>query len=121
MAGKKAEKKAVTNRKPKVSGVPKTPEEIQDVRNQVVNLIVDESVVMAERVVRSVSERGNLQALKFLWEVAGMFPANEAAEEGSEDEAANGLLEKLGLCGKPAAEGDESPADVESGESQAGV
>jgi hypothetical protein len=91
MAGK-ARKSGGSKRKPKVTGIAKKPQEVQKVRNQVVNLIVDESVGMAERVVRSGSERGNLSALKFLWEVAGMFPGDEAAEEESEDDGGNPLL-----------------------------
>lgn len=118
MAGKKACKSGGSKRKAKVTGIAKKPEEIQKARNQVVNLIVDESVGMAERVVRTVSDAGNLSALKFLWEVAGMFPADEAADEESGGEDGNPLLEKLGLYEESSGDEGDAPADVESRESQ---
>jgi len=67
-------KPAGTKRGPRITGIAKKPEEMQSARNQAVNLIVDSSVEMTQRVVRSVSERGSVPALRFLWEVAGMFP-----------------------------------------------
>ncbi len=116
MAAKKAKKRSSTKRGSKVTGVAKTPDEMQKARNKVVNLIVDQSAEMAARVVRSVSERGTLAALKFLWEVAGLFPAPNSGEE-DEDESGMSSLEKLGLDGDIPE--DDAPADVESGESQA--
>jgi hypothetical protein len=119
----KAKKKAGTKpagakRGPRITGIAKKPEEMQRARNQVVNLIVDSSVEMTQRVVRSVSERGSVPALRFLWEVAGMFPTTPGSEDGGEEASAKALLEKLGLYGElPAGEADPE-GDVESEESQ---
>jgi hypothetical protein len=123
MAKAKAKKRAGTKpagtkRGPRITGIAKKPEEMQSARNQVVNLIVDSSVEMTQRVVRSVSERGSVQALRFLWEVAGMFPTAPGSEDGNEEASAKALLEKLGLYGElPAGEADPE-GDVESEESQ---
>ena len=120
----KAKKRAVTKpagrkREPKITGIAKKPEEMQRARNQVVNLIVDSSVEMTQRVVRSVSERGSVPALRFLWEVAGLFPTTAGSEDGDEGASAKALLEKLGLYGElPAGEADPEEGDVESEESQ---
>lgn len=123
MAKAKAKKKAGTKpagpkRGPRITGVAKKPEEIKGARNRVVNLIVDSSVEMTQRVVRSVSDGGNVPALRFLWEVAGMFPTAPGSEDGEQEAAAKSVLEKLGLY--EALRGDEADpeGDVESEESK---
>jgi len=80
-----------------------------------VNLIVDSSVEMTQRVVRSVSERGNVQALRFLWEMAAMFPT--ASDDGDEEAEARALLEKFGVCEERDEGEGEAEGDVESEES----
>jgi hypothetical protein len=113
MAAKKTKKRGGAKKSgPKSSGIAKTAEELQKARNKVVNLVVDQSEEMAERVVRSVSERGNLSTLKFLWEIAGMFPAASSNDE--EDDSGMSALEKFGLCGDVSEE--DSAAEVESSE-----
>lgn len=112
MAGKKkAKKRGGTKRGPKMTGAAKTAEELQKARNKVVNLIVDQSEVMAGRVARSVSERGNVSALKFLWEIAGLFPEPSAEED---DDPGMSALEKLGLCGDRSEDEEDLGRDVES-------
>jgi hypothetical protein len=119
----KAKKRAGTKpagakREPKISGVAKKPEEMQAARNQVANLIVDSSVDMTQRVVRLVREGGNVTALRFLWEAAGMFPNATGSENCEQEASAKALLEKLGLYEEgPGDEGDPE-GDVESEESQ---
>lgn len=113
MAAKKAKKRGGAKRGAKVGGVAKTAEEMEKARNRVVNLIVERSEEMAGRVVRSVSERGNLAALKFLWEIAGLFPAPRAEED---DDSGMSALEKLGLCGDRAEDEADLGGDVESDE-----
>jgi hypothetical protein len=101
----------------RVTAVPKNPEEIQNVRNQVANVIVTASVDMTKRVVRSVSEGGNVVALRFLWEIAGMFPVSAPETSEEHDSVAKSLIESLGLYEEfPSShdEGSEMKADVES-------
>jgi hypothetical protein len=115
----KAKKKAGTKRGPRITGIAKKPEEMQSARNQVVNLIVDSSVEMIQRVVRSVSERGSVPALRFLWEVAGMFPTAPGSEDSEQEAtAAKSLLEKLGLYEELRGDKADPEGDVESEESQ---
>ncbi len=113
MATRKAAKRGGTKAGSKGSGVAKTAVEMQKARNRIVNLIVDQSEEMAGRVVRSVSERGNLQALKFLWEIAGLFPAPCAEEQ---EDSGMSALEKLGLCGDQPEDEADLGSDVESEE-----
>ncbi len=95
-----------------MSGLAKTAAEMQKARNQVVNLIVNASVEMTRRAVRSVSEQGTLSTLKFLWEVAGMFPATSGTEGNGEAETKS-VLKKLGLWDGPDEDEAEDEADAD--------
>ncbi len=118
----KAEKKSKSkSRRPRpskgVTAVPKKPEELQDARNRVRNAIVDASIDMTKQVVRSVNERGSVLALRFLWEIAGMFPASAAGGAEEREPVAKTLIEKLGFYEEfPASYGGEGDrkGDVES-------
>lgn len=118
MAKAKPKRQPAKKQEPGVTGIAKTPEEIQNARNKVTNVIVDGSVEMTKRVVQLVSAGGNITGLRYLWEVAGMFPAAPGAESGAQESVAKSLLEKLGLYEE--LPGDEAglEGDVESKESQ---
>jgi hypothetical protein len=110
-------KPAGTTRGPKITGIAKKPEEMQGARNRIVNLIVDSSVEMTQRVVRSVSDGGNVTALRFLWEVAGMFPTASGSDDREQEAAATkSLLEKLGLYDELRGDKADPEGDVESEE-----
>ncbi|HEY1401913.1 MAG TPA: hypothetical protein VF953_10010 [Terriglobales bacterium] len=111
----KAKAKDAAPKKMAADSKAKTAEEIQKVRNSVTNMILSSSEEMAARVVQSVIEGGQVAALKYLWEMAGMFPF-EAGENGERDSLAKILLARMGLQGKvPVIVGDEE-GDVESEE-----
>ena len=97
----KAKKSRSKSRTPKgaheVTAVPKNPEELQDARNRIVNVIVNSSVDMTKQAVRSVNEKGNVSALRFLWEIAGMFPTSASGDVEEQESVAKSLIEKLGL------------------------
>lgn len=91
----------------------KTADEVQQIRNVVTNLILDGSEDMAKRVMKSVTEGGQVTALKFLWEMSGMFPFEEG-ENGERESLAKILLSRMGLQGQvPVIAGDDE-GDVES-------
>jgi hypothetical protein len=113
MAKTKAKKAAPKKRTPRRDPKAKTAEEVQKVRNSVTNLILGSSQDMAARVVQSVTEGGQVAALKYLWEMSGLFPF-EAGENGERDSLAKILLARMGLHGKvPVIAGDDE-GDVES-------
>ena len=112
----KANRKSQQREKGTVSGEAPAPAAIEKVRNQVTNVIMGSSVEMARRSVQSVKEGGNITALKYLWEVAGLFPVVAAQADHEEpDRLAKILLERLGA---PEEIGPESETnlkgDVES-------
>lgn len=119
-AKKRTSKKSAASR---TTGVAKKPEEKRKIRNQVTNVILNNSVGMAQRVVRLVNEEGNINSLKFLWETARLFPTGDVEEEPDGGETlAKILLKALGLPTEPPSEDGEEreeanqEADVESEE-----
>jgi hypothetical protein len=110
----RAKKNSAKAKTPTVTAVAKTPEEIQRVRNKITNVIMDESPEMAKRLVRSVNERGNVATLKYLWEVAGLFPVPAEAEDDKDDTLAKTLLQRMGLSTDMPGEEDDEESDVES-------
>jgi nitrogenase molybdenum-iron protein alpha/beta subunit len=113
----KAKKSRSKSRTPKgadgVTGVPKNPEELQDARNRVINVIVDSSVDMTKGAVRSVNEKSNISALRSLCEIAGMFPTSASDDFEEQESLAKSLIEKLGLYEEFCSGGDRK-GDVES-------
>jgi len=113
MAKAKSKKKSTAKGSPPVDSKAKTAEEIQKVRNIVINMILANSKQMTARVVKSVTEGGQVAALKYLWEMSGMFPF-EAGENGERESLAKILLARMGLQGRvPVIPGDDE-GDVES-------
>ena len=107
------------------TGATKKPEDIRRIQNQVRNVILNGSVKMAERIVRSVHEEGSIGALKVLWETASLFPSGDAGVAATAEEPlAKALIEALELPTKEAEQDEESEdeadgdADVESEETE---
>ena len=98
----------------RVDSKAKSAEEIQRVRNKVANLIYGNSEEMAARVVQSVTEGGQVAALKYLWEMAGLFPFEGAGDNGERESLTKILLQRMGLPGKTVAHAEDDEGDVES-------
>jgi hypothetical protein len=113
MAKAKVKKPAPKKSTPRADSKAKTAEEIQKVRNSVTNMILGSSEEMAARVVQSVTEGGQVAALKYLWEMSGMFPF-EAGDDGERDSLAKILLARMGLQGKVPVIAADNEGDVES-------
>ncbi len=116
MAKAKAKKSAAKKKTARVDSKKKSADEIQKVRNQVTNMILGSSEKMAERVIQSVTEGGQVAALKYLWEMSGLFPFEANGDNGEADSLAKILLERMGLQEKPPKAGAEEEGDVESEE-----
>ncbi len=110
----KAKKSAAKAKPATVTAVAKKPDEIKRVRNRIANLIMDESLEMTKRSVRAVKEGGNVTSLKYLWEVAGLFPAPPAGDDGEEDSLAKTLLQRMGLSTDIPRDEEDEEGDVES-------
>jgi hypothetical protein len=82
---------------PKKTTAAKTPEELQSVRNKVTRVIVNASVEMAERMVQSVGAATSVAALRYLWELVGLFPVTTAEAPEEQDSLAKELMRGIGL------------------------
>lgn len=114
MAKKKATKASAKKDTPRVNSKAKSAEEIQKVRNKVTNRIFRSSEAMADRVIQSVTEGGQVTALKYLWEMSGLFPYESPGDGEERASLAQILLERMGLQGKPPVRPEEDEGDVES-------
>src|SRR5450432_2955904 len=63
---------------------------------QITNLVGNEAVGMVETTIAEV-EKGHYLALKYLFEMVGLYPASGAEETPGEDSLARTLLRRLGF------------------------
>ncbi len=82
-------------------------EDLSELRRKISELVARNAVPMVQQAIDAVREEGQYQAIKYLFEMIGLYP--EGAEEDPEpqDSLTEILLEQLGLApiqpGKPAA------------------
>jgi hypothetical protein len=112
----KTKKSTVKKGAPQAVSPATSKKEMQKVRDEVRNVIVGRSVELAARVVQSVTESGQVAALKYLWEISGLFPADGEGENEEQDSLAQILIERLGLQEEPPRGGATGEGDVESEE-----
>jgi hypothetical protein len=72
------------------------PADLSAIREQITNLVGNEAVGMVETTIAEV-EKGHYLALKYLFEMVGLYPANGAEESPGEDSLARTLLRRLGF------------------------
>jgi len=70
--------------------------ELGAVRQQVTNLVVNHAVDLVAHTLEHI-KRGNYQAMKYLFEMVGLFPATTPDEAPAEDSLAKTLLSYLGV------------------------
>jgi hypothetical protein len=70
--------------------------ELETVRQQVTNLVVNHAVELVSHTLEHI-KRGNHQAMKYLFEMVGLFPATTPEETPAEDSLARTLLSYLGI------------------------
>jgi len=65
-------------------------------RQQITSLVAAEALPMVETTIEQV-QNGHYQALKFLFEMIGLYPATGTQEASQEDSLAKTLLRHLGI------------------------
>jgi hypothetical protein len=105
-----AKKRAVPGKK-KPSAPKKAPAaDMRDVRRKVKNVICEKASQIAKAVAEDVANKAQVQSMKMLFEVIGLFP--ESAEEkraaGDDQALAKVLLERLGLPDDPVVNEEEA-------------
>ncbi|HKW16221.1 MAG TPA: hypothetical protein VJO35_01810 [Terriglobales bacterium] len=82
------------------------PLELAALRRKITELVAQNAVPMVQQAIDAVREEGQYQAMKYLFEMIGLYPASADDESGAEDSVAQILLSRLGL--PDAAESDAS-------------
>lgn len=107
--GQKA-KAAVVEETPAATGT--TPEAVSfDVlRQQITKLVTDNALAMVDTTIEHV-KNGQYQALKYLFEMVGLYPATTDEETPQEDSLAKILMKRLGISEEsdPAMESERKP------------
>jgi hypothetical protein len=100
---KKAKTKTGNNQSTKVSGAKKKPGKPADltaIRLQISNLVGHQAVAMVETTMDE-AEKGHYVAMKYLFEMIGLYPTAALEEAPGEDSLARTLLRRLGLPEEP--------------------
>jgi len=74
------------------------------IRQQITDLVRDQAVPMVEITISEV-DKGHYSAMKYLFEMIGLYPAAAQEETQGEDSLARTLLRRLGLPEEPMLEG----------------
>ena len=70
------------------------------IRQQITDLVRDQAVPMVETTISEV-DKGHYSAMKYLFEMIGLYPAATQEETQGEDSLARTLLRRLGLPEEP--------------------
>jgi hypothetical protein len=71
--------------------------DLSALRRQVTDLVAQNAVAMVQHAIDAVNEEGQYQAIKYLFEMIGLYPASADDEVPVEDSLAKTLLYHLGL------------------------
>jgi hypothetical protein len=75
------------------------PLAMAELRRKITELVAQNAVPMVQQAIDAVREDGQYQAMKYLFEMIGLYPTVAKDESGSEDSLAQILLAQLGLPG----------------------
>ena len=92
-----------------------SPEELSELRRKIRELVAQNAVPMVQQAIDAVREEGQYQAIKYLFEMVGLYAAVAQEESGSQESLAQLLLDQLGLAsiqpGKHASRGRREVSD----------
>jgi hypothetical protein len=78
--------------------------ELSALRRQLTDLVAQNAVAMVQNAIDAVNEEGQYQAIKYLFEMVGLYPAAAGGDSQVEDSLVKTLLHHLGLAEKVAPE-----------------
>ena len=71
--------------------------ELSALRQEITELVARNAVVMVQNAIDAVNEGGQFQAIKYLFEMIGLYPALGSEQETGEASLAGTLLRHLGI------------------------
>src|SRR5205814_9883874 len=72
--------------------------DLSSLRQRITELVARNAVSMVQQAIDAVREEGQYQAIKYLFEMIGLFPAVPQEDTESQDSLAQVLLDQLGLA-----------------------
>jgi hypothetical protein len=76
-----------------------SPPDLIDLRQRITGLVAQNAVSMVQCAIDAVQEEGQYQAIKYLFEMIGLYPAAAGSEDVKPDSLTETLLQRLGLEG----------------------
>jgi hypothetical protein len=73
------------------------PEDLSELRRKITELVAQNAVPMVQEAIDAVREEGQYQAMKYLFEMVGLYPAIAQEDSASQESLAQILLDQLGL------------------------
>lgn len=73
------------------------PRDLAGLRQKITALVAENAVPMVQQAIDAVREEGQYQAIKYLFEMIGLYPAVAHEDEQGQDSLAEILLARLGL------------------------
>jgi hypothetical protein len=73
-------------------------EDLSELRRKISELVARNAVPMVQQAIDAVREEGQYQAIKYLFEMIGLYPASAQDDSEAQDSLAQVLLEQLGLA-----------------------
>ena len=86
-------------------------EDLSALRREITELVARNAVVMVQNAIDAVNEAGQYQAIKYLFEMIGLYPALGAEADTPEASLAGALLRHLGVHEAPAEDGSRHGDD----------
>jgi hypothetical protein len=90
---------------------PQKPVDLEAIRKEIAAIVGGEAVSMVETTMEEVG-KGHYAAMKFLFEMIGLYPAGGAAEPVGADSVASQLIRRLGLPEEAKSETEVTKASV---------
>jgi hypothetical protein len=105
-----AKKKTVPGKKKPAAPKKAPAADMRDVRRKVKNVICEKASQIAKAVAEDVGNKAQVQSMKMLFEVIGLFPESpeEKRAAGDDQALAKVLLERLGLPDDPVVNEEEA-------------
>lgn len=75
---------------------PRKSKDVTELRRQIENLVTRKAVTMVETAIGE-ADKGHFAAMKYLFEMIGLYPGPSEAEPQGEDSLARTLLRRLGM------------------------
>ena len=73
------------------------PADLSVLRRQITNLVARNAVAMVQQAIDAVNDQGQYQAIKYLFEMIGLYPASGGDDSDDEDSLVKTLLRQLAL------------------------